>query len=113
MTQPLLLKIYGSLWPTQNALLKDLSAIASTAIPGSGEPCITLTGDLLKIAFEGVYFPLDEVLIAIEKQLNTQQEGKLDKLDLELWQLTRYIFKNGEIKKSSAPLNNVLAYSGH
>ena len=46
-------------------------------------------------------------------ELMEKHQGKLDVLDLENWRLTRHLFDQGRIRSSSAPLNNVLDYSGH
>ena len=68
---------------------------------------------MARVSFEGVYFPVDEVLAALARHLRPEHQGKLDVLDLENWRLTRHLFDQGRIRSSSAPLNNVLDYSGH
>lgn len=72
-----------------------------------------LEGDLLRIAFEGVFFPLDDVLAALKPYLCSDSSGKVDIIDMEGWTLTRAVFTGTEIRLSSAGLNDVLAYSGH
>lgn len=113
MSQPVILKVYGQLWPANKELHENLQAIASQALPQQDYPATSLQDDLLKISFEGIYYPIDETLAAIQKQLTPNQRGKLDVLDLENWKLTRHLFENGGISCHSAPLNNVLDYSGH
>lgn len=113
MSQPVLLKIYGHLAPARRQLANKLKEIAVEAFPPALEQAISLDGELLNISFEGIYFPLEEVLTTIQAALCGNEEGKLDKLDLESWLLTRYVIANGQIVGHKAPLNNVLAWSGH
>lgn len=111
MSQPILIKAYGSLWPAGPDLARELRGIAALAQPEAAE--VDLDGDLLRIAFEGVYFPGDEFAAAIGRNLDQGMRGRLDILDLEAWRLRRLAVANGAISESRAPLNNVLAYSGH
>ena len=78
----------------------------------------------LTIAFEGVYFPIDDFMQVFEGEnslasLNIQNDnllllsGKIDYIDLESWSLSRTVFANGVSKKSQASLNHVLDYSGN
>ena len=64
-------------------------------------------------SMEGAYFPEDEVVAAFRTHLTPDMQGKLDVLDMDGWRLTRHVFAGGQVKSSSAPLNNVLDYSGH
>ena len=50
---------------------------------------------------------------AFRAHLTPDMQGKLDVLDMDGWRLTRHVFTGGQVKSSSAPLNNVLDYSGH
>lgn len=116
MSQPVLLKVYGSLYPASESDRKALALACSSRMPqGSAgeEDAVVLEGDLLRISFEGLFFPADELLAAIAGRLGPEQKGKLDVLDLEAWRLERHVFANGRISQSSAPLNNVLDFSGH
>lgn len=113
MSQPVLLKVYGNLAPASKKLATRLTAILAECLPEQEQAPLVLDGDLLKISFEGIYFPLDEVLSLLESSLTGNESGKLDVLDLEAWYLTRYLFQSGKILCLQAPLNNVLAYSGH
>lgn len=113
VSQPILLKVYGHLLPADEALLRRLEGLCGRCCPLPEQtPCV-LTGNLLNISYEGIYFPVQEVVQVVAGQLRIGQMGKLDELDLEEWRLTRYIFADGEVRESSAPLNNVLDYSGH
>lgn len=111
MSQPVLLKVYGNLWPAPQGAIDKLRPVLAMSMP---DPALADWEDnLLRIFFEGIYFPLEECLAVIENLLTQDIRGKLDYLDLENWRLTRHIFQNGKISTSSAPLNNVLDYSGH
>ena len=48
-----------------------------------------------------------------QEAADAAQKAEQDLLDLENWRLTRHLFDQGRIRSSSAPLNNVLDYSGH
>lgn len=82
-------------------------------MPAGEEEAVTLEGDLLRISFEGLYFPVEETLAAVAARLRPDQTGKLDVLDLENWRLERHVFADGRISSGAAPLNNVLDFSGH
>lgn len=101
----ILVKVYGNIYPAGSDMLRSLQALCGEAVE--------LEGDLLRLSFEGIWFPLEDVLEALRSRLTPACQGKLDYLDLEAWTLTRHIFTGTEITISSAPLNNVLDYSGH
>ena len=110
-----LLKVYGNLWPAPDGLLQRLEPICADAMTqedDDGIPRVCQEGDLLRISFEGLYFPVDEVLEAIAAVLTPAQQGKLDVLDMDGWRLERHVFANGRIERKSTSLNNVLDYSG-
>lgn len=114
MAQPVLIKVYGNIWPADKDFYDSIVRISRDSIPtGNDPPIVEFSGDLIKISFEGIYFPTEEILNFMQKNINPMQKGKLDILDLEDWTLTRYTFINGKISINSAPLNNVLDYSGH
>lgn len=113
MSQPDLVKVYGNLYPVQHGLLAALRSLSPLLLPKPDESPFQEENGLLAISFEGVFFPLEEALLAIKKGLDTAQKGKLDYLDLENWRMIRYLIENGEIARREAPLNNILAYSGH
>lgn len=113
MSQPVLLKIYGNLCPVAQPLCRRLEWIAQGCIPMPEYAPVKIADKLLIFSFEGVYYPIDDTLDAIRKNLAQNMIGKLDVLDIENWIITRHIFKNGQVEVNSAPLNSVLAYSGH
>ncbi|MDE7240326.1 hypothetical protein [Desulfovibrio sp.] len=113
MSQPVLLKVYGNLYPADAADLEALDRASAGCVQEGADEAVTLERDLLRISFEGLFFPVDDVLEAFAAILRPGQKGKLDVLDLEGWRLTRHQFADGRITSRSAPLNNVLDFSGH
>ena len=111
MSQPVLLKVYGGLSPCSTGDLTRLEPICGQALPLE-EPPLTLRGTLLLLSFEGIFFPLDELLQELANLLRPQMRGKIDYLDLENWRLSRYLVHDGVLSSNSVPLNNVLDYSG-
>lgn len=109
MSQPVILKIYGNLSPCAAGLAARLAELASAAIPPVAS--IELSGALLTIAFEGIYYPVEETLAAIAAAIGPEQRGRLDVFDLEAWQLGRHHIEAGQIRATSAPLNTLLANS--
>lgn len=77
------------------------------------EGILSLAGNLLNIAYEGCYFPVEEFLAALKPELEAASQGKLDYIDMEKWTLTRYTFNGGLVTFSTRGLNDVLAHSGH
>lgn len=114
MSRQPLLKVYGHIYPVDEPLYEALEHACADAMPDEDDlPVLELDGDMARISFEGTYFPLDDVLTALTAHLRAEHLGKLDVLDLEDWRLTRHTFAQGQIDVHSAPLNNVLDYSGH
>lgn len=113
MTQPVLIKAYGSFTPAKEAFCAEMSALCGLSIGESGEdgvPVARVADGYLLISFEGIWFPVDEIRLLLGRQ--TGLSGKLDVLDLENWRLERMEFRDGVFRQSTAPLNNVLDYSG-
>ena len=54
-----------------------------------------------------------ELADAIAPHLTPDCQGRIDHIDMDAWRLTRYLITGTQMKKSSAGLNHVLAYSGH
>lgn len=109
-----LCKVYGHVYPVTEALHAALEqAVAGALADDPSEAVLCREGDMDRISFEGVYFPEEEVLAALRQHLGPDMQGKLDYLDLENWRMRRHRFVQGRIVSSSAPLNNVLDYSGH
>lgn len=113
MSQPVLLKAYGNLWPVAASALAELRPVLDACLPKPAADVANWRNDLLTISFEGIYFPVDETLGVLAALLTEQSQGKLDIIDLENWRLTRHIFQNGRIASRAASLNNVLDYSGY
>ncbi len=111
-----LIKVYAAFWPAAEACLAAVRQAGSTALGHEEEEWVLLEGTLLRISFEGIHFPLDEVLEALDRHLPPDVEGKLDVLDLDGWTLTRYLRRTtpeGGFASSRRSLNHVLDYSGH
>lgn len=109
-----LCKVYGHVYPCGDTLYGALiQAVSGVMGQEEDEPVLVREGDMARISFEGVYFPVEDVVQALREELTPAVQGKLDYLDLENWRLTRYRLEAGEVRQSSAPLNNVLAFSGH
>ncbi|WP_165075076.1 MULTISPECIES: hypothetical protein [unclassified Desulfovibrio] len=113
MSQPVLLKVYGNLFPAEEADREALAQACAGRVPAGDGEAVLREGDLVRISFEGLYFPVEDVLEAIAARLRPAQQGKLDVLDLEAWRLTRHLFAEGRFTSRTAPLNNVLDFSGH
>ncbi len=112
MAQPVLIKVYAAFSPVDEKGAKAVEAACSSALAGEGELSCSSLGDLLRVSFEGVYFPVDEVAEVLEGLCARGAVGKMDVLDLEEWRLTRYQGAGGRQVKRSAPLTNVLDFSG-
>ena len=92
-------KTYGHLFPADQHIADAVgAALSDWNIP----ECTELEGDIFRISFEGVFFPLD-----------AESSGKIDLIDMEAWTLTRAAFSGTEITVKTVGLNHVLAYSGH
>lgn len=110
-----LVKVYAAFSDADEAC-RDAVAGAGGGALGTGEPWLFLEDGLLRISWEGMYFPLDEVVAALEHSLGAAAEGKLDYLDLDAWTLTRYVADGsgaGRFVSTTRSLNQVLEYSGH
>ena len=109
-----LVKVYGHVWPADTALERALEPLAGEAVPAPEEiPVLEREGDLLRLSFEGMYFPVDEVVETLRQHLTPASHGKVDYLDMEAWILTRHSILDGKIHSNTVPLNHVLDYSGH
>ena len=108
----ILVKVYAGLHPVAAACADSVRRAGSGAVHGSGEIWLFHEQELLRISFEGLYFPEDEVLEALESCLSAHAQGKIDVLDLEGWELRRYVRENGVFRLYRRGLNQVLDYSG-
>lgn len=111
-------KAHGYVFPAD----ADLKRAIDTALESWNIPeCTLLEGEICNLAFEGVFFPLDDVLKALQPYLHDQaslsirqpkRSGKIDVFDLEKWTLTRALITGTTIQVSTVGLNHVLDYSG-
>ena len=63
MSREPLLKVYGHVFPVTDAFYEDLARACADALPDADDiPVLERDGDMARISFEGVYFPVDEVL---------------------------------------------------
>lgn len=110
----ILVKVYGSVQPADIDMCARVSEAAQSmgSICGIDE-CISLEGTLLTVHFEGVFFPIDDVLTALKSTLSPQAEGRLDYIDMDEWTLTRFWIQGGLITHNTTSLNQVMEYSGH
>lgn len=111
-----LVKVYGNIYPTTAALRSELEKACEGLLPSDGagpeDTTVELEGDLLRISYEGVYFPVEDVLALIPPHLRPESQGKIDYIDLENWTLHRYSIHGMHIQYASASLNNVMDYAG-
>ncbi|MDR2487954.1 MAG: hypothetical protein LBD42_00355 [Desulfovibrio sp.] len=111
MTQTLV-KVYADFSPANASMLGPVGEAGQRAV-GHDAPWLFYEDDRLRISWEGVYFPLEDVLHALAGTLGKKAEGQLDYLDLENWRLTRCVLRTGAFHVSRRSLNQVLEYSGH
>ncbi len=90
-----------------------LSALMPPCDVTGADELLSLTNDLLRVSFEGMYFPIDELMSALMPFLHSESQGKIDYIDMEAWRLTRYTIQGQHIDSSCVCLNTVLDYSGH
>lgn len=104
----ILVKVYGSIHPAGIELAKRLEIIL-----GDDDDVVEVDGDMVRISYEGVYFPIDEVLEIIQEYLTDESSGRIDYINMDGWRLHRHMIEGTSINEKSNCLNNVLAYSGH
>lgn len=113
MSQPVLVKAYGAFANMPPDLRGELTELCSQAIgPDLEEKPAHFSDGLLRVSFEGIWFPADEIRQLLEGRDGQGIEGKLDILDIENWRMTRLQYLQGGLNVSTVPLNNVLDYSG-
>ena len=108
-----LVKVYAAFAPASADVLAAVENAGREAMGHEGTPWAFLEGNMLRISWEGLYFPLEDVLCALSATLARDAEGKLDYLDLEAWTLTRCTPQVGGFHSSTRSLNQILDYSGH
>lgn len=109
-------KVYAAFFPAGETALRAVEEAGAAAL--GTEPWLFLERDILRISWEGMYFPVDEALEALKRALPPDAQGKFDYLDLEEWTLTRHVFQPGAggeaaFNAATRSLNHVLDYSGH
>lgn len=109
-----LIKVYGNVYPASPALFASLADCCRSGCVSENDdiPVVELSGDILRISYEGMFFPLDDVLERLVPLLAPAMQGKIDYIDLEEWTLTRHRIKGTSLTATSAPLNAVMDYSG-
>jgi len=104
------IKAFGGLSPATPQMLQ---AFQNVCEGWSVEVDVELAGDLLRFSFEGVFFPMDDIIEALSPLLTEASTGRFDLLDIEGWSITRYTFAQGKVSHNTRDLNTVLDYSGH
>ncbi len=113
MPHHIIIKVYGNIWPVNEDLMQALVPLMPFSEHVSAQDMLNLHNDLLTISFEGIYFPLDEVLEVMQAFLRKNSQGKLDYIDLEAWTLIRHEINGMSITSKTTSLNNVMDFSGH
>ncbi len=109
---PIQIKVYAAFSPVAQAAFAAVRLAGAGAV-GQEEPWLLEEGDCLRISFEGLWFPHEEVLEALRAHLGPAARGKLDVLDLDAWTLIRHSLEADGLHSAERPLNHVLDYSGH
>jgi len=110
-----LMKVYGHIYPVAEDEERALWRVLQTAItdPISADiPLLERDHDMVRISFEGLYFPLDDMLAVIRDYIHPTQNGKVDVLNIEEWSMLRLRIEQGATSIRTSPLNAVLDYSG-
>ncbi|MFI3272355.1 MAG: hypothetical protein R3Y11_09695 [Pseudomonadota bacterium] len=106
----ILVKVYGSVHPLaseeKSSLIKRLELLLD-------DDAVDFSGDMVRISFEGMYFPIDEVLEIIQEYLHAESQGRIDYIDMDAWRLHRHLIEGTTITEKSNNLNNILDYAGH
>ena len=115
--RPITAKVYAAFFPADEEMRKAVEAAGVEAV-GLDPARICLEGNILRISWEGVYFPVEEVLAILAASLGAEAEGKLDAIDLDAWTLTRHTLHREAGNQAvfithTRGLDHILAYSGH
>jgi hypothetical protein len=103
--RPVIVKVYGSLHPAGEA---SLTAVRAILADWHIKEAVELKDGLLCVSHEGEHFPADDVIAALRPFVTERSEGKLDVIDLENWQLRRFLFQDGQIRERLASLDQAL-----
>lgn len=109
-----LVKVYGNLYPVTASLYGQVQEVCRSGciVENTDIPVVEQCGDLLRISYEGPFFPLDDLLESLAPRLEAGMQGKIDYIDLEDWTLTRHTIDGASLRVSSAPLNNIMDHAG-
>lgn len=107
-TEPI--NVFGNLTPATRDML-DAAQVVLTS--WQLETDLSLEEGVLRLTFEGVTFPGEDVCDALLPLLAVDTTGKIDIIDREDWTLTRHLFRRGTYQTFVVDLNHVLDYSGH
>ena len=107
------IKVYAAFFPASASALAAVKKAGEPALGHDDADWLFLEGEILRISWEGVYFPLEEVLAAFSNALLKNAEGRLDYLDMEEWSLTRHLKSAEGFQSSTRDLNQILEYSGY
>ena len=108
-------KVFASFYPLAPAEALALSEALeglSWLVVGE-ETFVFREGDMLRLSFEGQYFPVDEALELLDGLLPESAEGRFDAIDMDAWTITRHLYAKGKRHSNTRSLNDVLEYSGH
>lgn len=90
----IIVKAYGWLEPANEEILQTLEPILRSWYI---EDAMCLEDGALRLAYEGEYFPHEEIARALFPFLNEKSKGKMDIMDLEAWTLQRYFFDTSQV----------------
>ncbi len=113
MSYNILIKVYGHVWPIAPHSLEALRPYFTDTEHMAIEEMLVYENDMLRLAYEGMYLDMEEVLTTLRPFLQKDSQGKIDYIDLEAWTLTRHRIEQGLMTVSTASLNAVMDYSGH
>lgn len=107
----ILLKVYGGFLPAPEKMDEEILGLSHLVM--GEDSFFERDGNLINISFEGIYFPVDELLEILKGHLLPESEGRLDVMDMEAWTLTRYVWEKNQFEASRPRnLNQVMEYSG-
>ena len=108
-------KVYASFYPLAPAEAEALGdALDGLAPLVMGDAsAVFREGDMVRISYEGLYYPVDDALDVLERLLPATAQGRLDFIDMEGWTITRHVYAGGKRTGNIRNLNDVLDHSGH
>lgn len=125
----IIIKVYGKIMHASPALalaVKKVHENTDNALAEEGEEVFSYADNFLFFAYEGMYYPIDDMLDAVNAVLVLEKkeakskgvgsaesaDGRIDYIDMQEWTLTRHSLANGVVKSATRSLNHVMAYSG-